>query len=399
MPEPATSPLPPLSVLLDEPLASVHDREAHTLERLLATHANRVVIFGCGGLGRSAIAKLRELGVTPLALCDNNQSLWGTTIDGIPVLSVPQASTSFGPDALFVVAVWNPHHWFGEASNTLKAHGARTVVPYLPMYWRFPTGFLPVYLLNDLPHHVYEAKADVLAAESLWADTLSLQIYRANIHYRALGDPSFMPPRPAENTYFPPDIFTCAPHERIIDCGAFDGDTIKLVLSRCATNLDAIYSLEGDPVSFARLEAFVASLTPETQTKIHLIQGAVGRERSIVRFTSDGGTGSHMGSEAGIDVECYPLDHLNLAGPVTMIKMDIEGAEYDALIGGRGVILRDKPILAVCVYHIQHDLWRLPLLAHELLPDHKLYLRAYEGDGFQTVLYAVPPSRALAGSA
>ena len=38
------------------------------------------------------------------------------------------------------------------------------------------------------------------------------------------------------------------------------------------------------------------------------------------------------------------------AVPVTFIKMDIEGAEVDALMGARDVITRDRPVLAVCVY-------------------------------------------------
>jgi hypothetical protein len=61
------------------------------------------------------------------------------------------------------------------------------------------------------------------------------------------------------------------------------------------------------------------------------------------------------------------------------------------------VIERDRPILAICVYHTQSDIWRIPLLAREMLPEHRFYLRAYEGDGFQTVFYAVPPERALPG--
>jgi hypothetical protein len=77
-----------------------------------------------------------------------------------------------------------------------------------------------------------------------------------------------------------------------------------------------------------------------------------------------------------------------------MIKMDIEGAEYDALRGGTNVIKRDQPILAICVYHTQSDIWRIPLLIREMLPKHRLYLRGYEGDGFQTVMYAVPLERA-----
>ena len=78
-----------------------------------------------------------------------------------------------------------------------------------------------------------------------------------------------------------------------------------------------------------------------------------------------------------------------------MIKMDIEGAEYDSLHGASRMIARDKPLLAICVYHTQNDIWRIPLLVHSMLPDHLLFLRAYEGDGFQTVMYAVPQHRLL----
>src|SRR5258707_15119942 len=80
--------LAPLREVLTEPILSVRERAASALDRILRAHQNRVVLFGCGGLGRRAIEKLRELGIRPLALCDNNASLWGTEIEGIPLLSV-----------------------------------------------------------------------------------------------------------------------------------------------------------------------------------------------------------------------------------------------------------------------------------------------------------------------
>jgi hypothetical protein len=73
--------------------------------------------------------------------------------------------------------------------------------------------------------------------------------------------------------------------------------------------------------------------------------------------------------------------------------MDIEGAEHDALVGARPAIERDAPILAVCVYHSQNDLWRLPLLMKAMVPGYRMFLRCHEGDGWQTVAYAVPPGR------
>jgi hypothetical protein len=51
----------------------------------------------------------------------------------------------------------------------------------------------------------------------------------------------------------------------------------------------------------------------------------------------------------------------------------------------------------VCVYHTQHDLWHVPLFMKEMVPDYQMYLRCHEGDGWQTVAYAVPPERATTG--
>ena len=399
MPETALATLIPLREILTESISAVKEREASALDQLLSAHQNRVVNFGCGGLGRKAIEKLQELGVQPLALCDNNELLWGTVIQGISVLSVQRAAAQFGSDALFLIAVWNPHHWYVETEQHLKSAGAKFITSYAPLFWRFPENFLPVFLLNDLPTKVYEAKDAVLEAENLWADDDSLQIYRANIIWRALGNPGHLPPRPSENTYFPADIFNPSPKECILDCGAYDGDTVKLALQRYGSEFAAIYSIEGEAVAFEKLRAYAATLPLEIQGKIHPINCAVGGTRTVLRFTLDGSTGLKREDTQDIDVQCYPLDDISIAQPVTLIKMDIEGAEYDALLGARNVIARDKPLLAICVYHTQEDIWRIPLLIHSMLPEHSLFLRAYEGDGFQTVVYAVPPTRVLPAGA
>jgi FkbM family methyltransferase len=398
MPETALATLIPLREILTESISAVKKREASALEQLLLAHQNRVVIFGCGALGRKAIEKLQQLGIQPIAVCDNNELLWGTAIQGISVLSVQQAATQFGGNALFLIAVWNPHHWYVETEQQLRSAGAKFITSYAPLFWRFPENFLPVYLLNGLPTKVYEAKDAVLEAENLWADDESRELYRANIHWRALGNPGHLPPRPSENTYFPVDIFNLSPNECILDCGAYDGDTVKLALDRYGSEFAAIYSIEGDAVAFEKLRAYAATLPPEIQEKIHPIHCAVGGTRTVVRFSSDGSTGLKRNDNHSqdIDVQCYPLDDIAIVQPVTLIKMDIEGAEYDALLGARNMIARDNPLLAICVYHNQQDIWRIPLLIHSMLPEHSLFLRAYEGDGFQTVVYAVPTNRVLA---
>ena len=101
--------------------------------------------------------------------------------------------------------------------------------------------------------------------------------------------------------------------------------------------------------------------------KVHELDCAVGADRCTLKFAMSGAATSKV-EDTGVDVACMPLDELFADIPVTLIKMDIEGAEYDALRGGWRVIQRDSPILAICVYHTQADIWRIPLLMRSMNP-------------------------------
>ena len=71
--------------------------------------------------------------------------------------------------------------------------------------------------------------------------------------------------------------------------------------------------------------------------------------------------------------------------------MDIEGAELESLQGARKTIRRDRPKLAVCIYHKPEDMIEIPLYIKELVPEYKLYIRHHSNSGTETVLYAVMP--------
>jgi FkbM family methyltransferase len=387
----------PLRQVLTESVTSVKAREANALHDLLRAHQNRCVIFGAGTLGKKAVDLLREIGVEPLALCDSNSSRWDSTISGLPVLSPAHASARFGANAIFFVTIWNDFHWYSDTLAKLTALGCTSVASYAPIFWRFGDRFMDLLLLNEAAHKLYEDLDNVFAAESIWADDESLATYRSNILWRAKGDPSQLPYPAPQNTYFPPDIFNLISEESLIDCGAFDGDTIRLTLSLVGSDFKAIYAIEADSVSLERMEAFIATLTPDVAKKIHKLKCAVGSERCVLRFAMTGNATSKI-ENMGVDVDCIPLDELFVGTPVTFIKMDIEGAEYDALSGGLNTIRRCRPILAICVYHTQSDIWRIPLLINSMGLDYQFFLRSYDGDGFQTVMYAVPPDRMLSAA-
>jgi hypothetical protein len=74
-----------------------------------------------------------------------------------------------------------------------------------------------------------------------------------------------------------------------------------------------------------------------------------------------------------------------------LIKLDIEGSEEAALRGAEHLIRRSRPGLAVSVYHLPSDIWRIPLLLSEYLDGRaRFYLRRHSRTIADTVLYVFP---------
>ena len=382
-----------LDQISSESTANVRLRENTVLDRLLAECNRRCVIFGAGTMGQRALAALYSMGLHPLSFADNNPVLWGKSVDGIPILSPEDAAELFGEDAVFFIAIRNENHWYRETFDQLWRLGCAHISSSEPIAWRFPDKF-PPFLLYDLPHNLYAHAEEVARAARLWADEDSIAEYVAQIQLRAFGDPSGLSAPEVEESYILPGVFQLGPEDVFLDCGAYDGDTIRNLIDN-QIQFDKIEAVEADSHSFARLADFVSTLEPEFANRIRLHQCAVGARRGTVRFDDTGGVDSKVSDEGRILIDMVPIDVMFASKRVSMIKMDIEGGEYDALIGAQQVIQRDRPILAICVYHSQQDIWRLPLLIRTLCPEHRMYLKAYRGDGIQTVVYAVPPERVL----
>ncbi|MCM1232503.1 MAG: FkbM family methyltransferase [Ruminococcus flavefaciens] len=74
---------------------------------------------------------------------------------------------------------------------------------------------------------------------------------------------------------------------------------------------------------------------------------------------------------------------------INFIKMDIEGSEMEALKGCAGIVRKQHPVMAVCVYHRIEDMWEVPLYLKALYGGYKIYMRHHaEYWVSETVCYA-----------
>ena len=105
--------------------------------------------------------------------------------------------------------------------------------------------------------------------------------------------------------------------------------------------------------------------------------------------------GAKAGRQSAIAMEgamtpARAVDNLLAGNPVTLLKMDVEGAEREALWGASRSIARYAPKLMISLYHRNEDIFELPLLVKRIKPRYRLFIRHLPYiPAWETNLYAV----------
>jgi len=380
-----------LQELFAEGEAEATARERSAFDLIAGPSKDLVVLFGAGHLGRKTLAGLRNVNIEPIAFADNDARLWNTFVEGLEVLSPEEAARRHGEQATFAITIWkgDATDRMAQRESQLRSLGCRYVVTFQPLFWKYAEVFLPHYAV-DLPHKVHQQADDVRRAGRLWSDDASRMEYLAQLRWRLLGEFDALPGPVQHTIYFPLELCPLIDREVFVDCGAYDGDSIRSFLDQPKKSFQRIYGFEPDPANFGKLEKEV-SLRLERES-ITLQRAAVGAQTGTVTFSGDGNEASSVG-KGDMVVNCVALDEALSGTQPTYIKMDIEGAELDALNGARKIIQRYSPVLAICTYHLQDHLWKIPLLIQSINPNYSFFLHPHLLEGWDLVCYAIPKSR------
>jgi FkbM family methyltransferase len=209
-------------------------------------------------------------------------------------------------------------------------------------------------------------------------------------------------PKYTRDQYFADGVVSLSDTEVFVDCGAFTGDTVKVFLAECGGRYSRIVCFEPDPKNFAKL-----AKKTRKHKGLSLIQAGVWKESGTLQFidglevASRVADANYSGHRVLVDVAA--IDATEACRGVTYLKMDVEGAETEALLGAEETIRASRPKLAISIYHKPEDMLDIPEHLHSTFPGYKLYVRHHSPEAGDTVLYAIPdrwpgPSgRALAG--
>lgn len=187
--------------------------------------------------------------------------------------------------------------------------------------------------------------------------------------------------------YFDLDVIPNCDNQVFVDVGAYIGDT-TLDYIKIYNNYKKIYCYEITNYTMAILKNNLGEYK-----NIVYKNKAVSCENSIMYLKNSlvNSSANQVDNNGEIEIETVSLDN-DILEKIDMIKMDIEGSEYNALIGAKNHIINDNPILLISVYHNNEDLWKLPKLIYEYNNNYNFYLRYYGNNIFPTeiVLFATP---------
>lgn len=222
------------------------------------------------------------------------------------------------------------------------------------------------------------------------ADDESRRVYLNILQFKISGNIHYLDAVTAETEDIYKRILRPSRNENYVDLGAYNGDTIRELLQYTNQKYNTIHAVEPDKKNFKKLVAYIEE---SEMMQVSLFQCAAWCKDTELPFSSKSGRQSVL-STGGETMPARSVDTLLKGAPVTLLKMDVEGFEREALWGAAKTIHHYAPKLSVAIYHRNEDIFELPLLVKRLNPGYKLYIRhTLYIPAWETNLYAIPEEK------
>jgi FkbM family methyltransferase len=377
-----------------------------------------VVLFGAGSAGQHLFPALQLHGVSATCFCDNGASRVGSTCCGIPVISGAELLEKHRESVIFVTS----NRYAQEIVDQLCADGfspsqIRRIDPTQLFYYvRFPhyhAGVEELVENQDAIDKAYELLSDE-KSKKLFISRMAL--YAQGADYGAFMNFISRYSDALDNTdlenagrmanrenflYFNNDLIQISEGEVLVDGGAFTGDSAEEFIRLCKARgimYSHLYCFEPDASNYNRLKENLSAHSDITCFNVGLWNRATalsflssGHIQSFAaRVIRDSGDTEVVDPQVGdVVIRTTSIDEKLSGKVVTFIKMDIEGAEIEALEGGAETIRAHRPKLAISAYHRRSDLYRIPILINKIIPGYHFYLRHLSDCYYDTVLFAI----------
>ncbi len=286
----------------------------------------RIIIYGAGKVGQIIENLLKNAKIE--CFSDVNGDLQASSVNGIPVISPQTLVSKYSENSIIILAVWKQYH--------------RDLIEFFTGH-----GIDEEDIINGLD----------------WIN------FQANHN----------------DQYFEPSLVNYVNDEIFVDAGSFDFTSSNRLARQCKT-LKKIYAFEPDKKN---IEICQKQVNEFNACEVKLYEAGLWNGNDTLDFNSYGGGGSCIVESGNARIPVVALDDIVEEDGVTFIKMDIEGAELEALKGAKKTIKRFKPKLAISIYHKSEDIIEIPEYIIDLNMDYKFFIRHYTNWTVDTILYAL----------
>ena len=345
--------------------------ELSFLRSILKYKKMKCIIYGAGKRGEYLLTCLKCEGINVEFFIDANINRHLTLFHGYTIYHYSHLPEAIKNETF--LALISPYEYEVDASSIclpLICNGITEIMyPFATKYNLAPYRY--EYLPHELDFSSYFRghNTEILKVFNCLADEHSKGVYLQYIH--AFLTMSVFKGNQGKtiDKYF--ECFKSYDNECLLNLGSNVGDTIFHFIENRNEVFEKIYAFESDEYFYKQLKRKLSILPESIRSKIETYNEFFD-ETTAEKFSKK---------------------------KISLINMDIEGAEKNVIIGLKNCIIRNRPVLAVCAYHKPEDIIELPNTLLEIVPDYNIYFRKYISafaSRLQTselVMYAVPKER------
>ena len=333
-------------------------KKEQTLYEILKREKRPIIVYGMGNGADKIFDVCKNKGIEIKDIFASDEFVRGHSFRGIRVKTYGEICELYEDFVILLAFAVFKDDLMDKIENMASEH--TLLVPDVPLFGGglFDYEFLTANIDN------------IEKAYNLFADEKSKEVFADIINFRLTGDPKILRRCETDREEVFKNIIRLGENEDYVDLGAYDGDTIKEFLENTNGKYSSITAFEPDRKNMKKLARAV-----EDMENCRIFPYASWECDCEMRFSGSGGRMSCF-DNGGDVVQSRCVD--SVCEKASYIKMDVEGAEYETLIGCREIIKKYKPSLSVSAYHRAGDIFTLPILIHGLNPEYKIFLRHHK---------------------
>ena len=334
-----------------------------------------IVLYGMGDGADKILAQFDRLGIRASGVFASDEFARGNLFHGFSVRKLSDTVAELGEDIVIVISFASQRPEVLAKMYELDAK-YDVVAPDVPV--------VPGALFDEA--FVREHSATMQECYDLLADERSREVFLDTVRFKLSGRLEYLRRSESGKDEVFENILKPTENEHFSDLGAYNGDTIRELLHYTDGRFASVTALEPDRRSFRKLNEWASA---NIEGDVTLVQAGAWDRDELRCFSDQAGRQSHVANK-GRETQMRALDSVLGGRPCTYLKMDVEGAEREAISGAEQTIRTFAPKLNIAAYHRSEDFFELPLVIHSLCKDYALYLRHHPYvPAWDTNLYAV----------